>query len=732
MVARGSADREVVDPTPLKIGQRIPGTRYRLVHALGRGGSAEVFAAQHVDLDRKVAIKVLSPKLAQSSEAIAQFRMEARACSRVSHPNIVDVIDFGELEDGRFFFAMELVEGASLADVLNAQATLPAGRAIGIFRQIAKGLAAAHEQGIVHRDVKPENVMLVSRDGRDDIVKLVDFGVMAFTSDTARIRVGTPGYMAPEQVSGEPPRPAMDIYALGSTLYEVLCGQTPYPAEPTDEFIRRQSSSPPPALRSRPGAEQIPAGLERVVHRALERDPTARHTSMSELEADLLVAQRQAGLTTDWDDLPTPGSAEGKRRATPRATPAPRPADRRPALLYGALAAIAIAVAISVLVWKRAAPPPSPAPVARGGGEQPGMLQPTARPELAPAIKALLARIDAATEAGHFTHPEGKSALDLIDDVLQRAPDNPDALRARRRIARMLESAADRLRDYGLPISARTLYQEALLFAPESARLQALAYPEPEQRPRKRQRPPIDATRIAWLVNEIQLAVAQGRLVAPQERSALRFLTELKRIDPSGKRSAEVRQRMTRTLRQDADRLWEAKQRGKARRVYQLITLLHPGDALARQRATPDAGPTVATAERATNNATRSGTDPEVARTLVQEGRKLLRQGKLRSARTRFLAAVKADAKSAAAVVGLATVSFEQAAYAQAVELAERATKLNRRELRGYLLLGDAYFKLLRYDDALAAWQRVLTLAPGNKRATQRIAMVKARRTAAP
>jgi eukaryotic-like serine/threonine-protein kinase len=340
----GVVDREIRESKPLKPGDQIPGTRYRVVRPLGSGGSAEVHAAQHIDLERQVAIKILSPRLARSTEAISQFRMEARACSRVSHPNIIDVVDFGELEDGRFYFAMELLDGESLSEVIEREGTLAPGRCIGIFRQIARALSAAHQQGIIHRDLKPENVVLVERESRRDFVKVLDFGVGAFEEGTAGARVGTTGYMAPEQVAGARPTPAMDIYALGASLYQALSGELPYPGSTPEEYSEAQAKNPPPALRSRPTAMDAPPALERVVHRALERDPLARHRSMAEFELDLLRAQKEAGLETPWDDLPEPGQ-DGARRS--RRGPASE-GDARPPLPLGRFVAAAGAVLISV------------------------------------------------------------------------------------------------------------------------------------------------------------------------------------------------------------------------------------------------------------------------------------------------------------------------------------------------------------------------------------------------
>ncbi|MCA9671699.1 MAG: serine/threonine protein kinase, partial [Myxococcales bacterium] len=343
-------------PRALKVGERIPGTRYRLVRMLGRGGSASVFAGQHIDLERQVAIKILSPQLQNNSEAISQFRLEARACSRISHPNIVDVIDFGELADGRFFFAMELVDGVSLADVLAKRPALSIERVIPIVRQVCKAIHAAHGQGIIHRDIKPENVMLVRRDDRESFVKVLDFGVMAHASDRQRVRVGTPGYMAPEQVAGERPTPAMDIYGLGCMFYELLASKTPYPHEPLEKFIHLQATKPPPALRSHAHAANVHEAIERVILRCLERDPEARYASMEELESAVVAAQREAEIETEWDDLAVPGQSAATTRRVAEPPKRRRSQRATPMMMFGvvlALGAIAAGAALVIDTMRR-------------------------------------------------------------------------------------------------------------------------------------------------------------------------------------------------------------------------------------------------------------------------------------------------------------------------------------------------------------------------------------------
>jgi len=750
----GKVDRHVDPPAKLKTGDVIPGTRYRLVRLVGRGGSAEVYAAQHIDLDRQVAIKILSSKLASNSAAIAQFRLEARACSRIGHPNIVEVIDFGELDDGRFFFAMELLDGVSLADLLDKEGLLPLPRALGIFRQITKALQASHKHGIVHRDIKPENVMLITRDGREDFVKLLDFGVMAFASDTRGLAVGTAGYMAPEQVGGALPGPAMDIYALGTALYETLCGQVPYLAESYDEFVRLQSSSPPPALRSHPGpAAQLPEGIERVVHRTLERDPAARHPSMADLEAELLKAQQDARVQTAWDDLPPPGEVRDRRR--PPSGPVSRVERPRAGVWLVAAAVGLVAVIAAVVILALSSAPGrrgDPAATAAAAAAVAAAAAPVARQAASRPLSVEAARLlgsaEAAAGRGHFTHPAGACALDLLQRFEAGAPGRPEAAELRGRLARLLEGAGDNLGEAGLESSARTLYQEALLFDPSSGRLARLALAPAEAREGAgggtdaRRRPPAQLAEVAWLLSQVQLAVVEGRYLLPEGKSALHYLTALKRIDPGGQQTLVAQRTMTRTLRQKADKLHDVGRGAEARDVYRLILNLDPEDKLARARAEEPAAAAgaavsappasssssalVAAGTRAAPAAPRPAkVDRDRAVALVAEGDQLLRQGKLSDAQGRFQAAVEANPGGVPALMGLATVAFERESYAKAVKLAQRAVRMDPTSRQGFMLLGDAYFNLLRYTEAVAAWERVLKLDPGNRRATQRLAHVR-------
>ena len=220
------------------VGQLIAG-RYRVIEPLGQGAMGRVYLAEHVKMERRCAIKVMSPELVSDADAISRFNREATNASRIQHPNVATVYDFGESADGLVFLAMEFVPGEALSRICDREHALPAARAANIARQVADGLDAAHDLGIIHRDLKPDNIMIAqAKDGRD-IVKIVDFGIAKGTQQGAAGRealtrtgvvVGTLQYMSPEQLGGDPIDGRSDLYALGCMLYEALTGQVPFSA----------------------------------------------------------------------------------------------------------------------------------------------------------------------------------------------------------------------------------------------------------------------------------------------------------------------------------------------------------------------------------------------------------------------------------------------------------------------------------------------------------------------
>jgi serine/threonine-protein kinase len=314
-----------------------PGTvldeRYEITGLLGQGGMGHVLAARHVVLGQRLAIKVLRREMTRDAEIVERFRREARAASAIGHAGIVQVKDFGSLASGASYYVMEHVDGVGLADVIADEGALPIERAIDVVRQMADALGAAHAAGIIHRDVKPENVILTSFAGRPDHVKLLDFGIakLDFASrlSGAHRVLGTPHYMSPEQAKGQKLDQRCDVYALGIVLFELLTGAVPFDDRQPLEVLRQQIHSVPPSVKVlRP---EVPDGVADAIARCLEKSPEARPADMLAL-ADLLApfGPQRGGLFAS-SSVPTPAPVRASSAsamgyaATSLALPAPAP-----------------------------------------------------------------------------------------------------------------------------------------------------------------------------------------------------------------------------------------------------------------------------------------------------------------------------------------------------------------------------------------------------------------------
>ena len=287
------------------VGQTLGG-RYYVEKKIGEGGMGVVFAARHAVIERPLAIKVLKREVMRDTATIRRFIQEAKAASRIGHPNIVDVTDFDTTADGLTYSVMEYVSGVTLGHAIRHNAPFPPYRAIRVAAQIARALGAAHDNGIVHRDLKPENVFLIDRDGRPDFVKIVDFGIAKVTPvdgaknpneprlTRAGSVFGTPEYMAPEQAAGRGDTDGrVDIYALGIIMYEMLTGKVPHRGDTTVRTLAMQMLDPiEPPSKVRPELK-IPQVLEAVVMRALMKKREERYQKMAELLAALEHVQKE-------------------------------------------------------------------------------------------------------------------------------------------------------------------------------------------------------------------------------------------------------------------------------------------------------------------------------------------------------------------------------------------------------------------------------------------------------
>ena len=291
------------------VGQTVAG-RYQILSLMGFGGMGAVYEAMQQNMNRRVALKYIP---SHDPVTAARFEREALTVSQLRHPNTVTVFDYGQTNDGFLFLSMELLSGRTLTDLIKENSPLPPERAVHIASQICRSLAEAHEMGIVHRDIKPDNVILIEVDGDPDVTKVLDFGIAkavgpeeqeTLTGD-GRI-VGTPRYMSPEQILSEDIDHRSDIYSLGCIIFEMLCGAPPFEARSTTALMISHAQDPPPPFAERLPSDalsHIPSGLEQVVRRAMAKSPWERPQSTEELRRELEEALeahragRQANIT---------------------------------------------------------------------------------------------------------------------------------------------------------------------------------------------------------------------------------------------------------------------------------------------------------------------------------------------------------------------------------------------------------------------------------------------------
>ncbi len=304
--------------------------QYRLTRRLGSGGMGQVYLAEHHLLKRPCAVKLIDPRLSQNPTALARFELEVRATARLSHENIVELYDYGRTEDGTFYYVMEYLPGLSLQELVDRFGPMPAGRVIHLLRQACNGLSEAHRAGLVHRDLKPPNILAAYRGGRYDVAKVLDFGLVKAISDEISphltlegVVTGSPLYMAPELiVKNHVPDARLDIYGLGAIAYFLLTGSPPFVGADAVAVMFAHAREPvvPPSHRM-PG---VPPDLERVVLQCLEKDPAARFQNAASLaralgecaDAEGWSAERAEAwwlanhpLDTHPDESPTRGVA---------------------------------------------------------------------------------------------------------------------------------------------------------------------------------------------------------------------------------------------------------------------------------------------------------------------------------------------------------------------------------------------------------------------------------------
>ncbi|MCM3869131.1 MAG: protein kinase [Pyrinomonadaceae bacterium] len=301
------------------LGQVLAG-KYRMDERLNEGGMGTVYRGTHVLMDKTVAVKVLRSALAADEKIVARFSREARAASRISHPHALSVTDFGESEDGIVFLVMEYIDGKTLKEIIREAGPMPLPRVVEIIRQVGGALDAAHEQGVVHRDLKSENIMLLNSAGAD-YAKVLDFGIAKINEPSGTydpgltapdLVIGTPQYMSPEQCSQASEIDARsDIYSLGVIIYEMLVGHVPFTGKsPTSIMMKHMQEEAPSVLQERP---DLPAPVGRVVQRSLAKLPDNRYQRVGDLVDDLTLAAGMEAVTAP----PVPSSSARDRIVVP-------------------------------------------------------------------------------------------------------------------------------------------------------------------------------------------------------------------------------------------------------------------------------------------------------------------------------------------------------------------------------------------------------------------------------
>ncbi|MFP6685076.1 MAG: serine/threonine-protein kinase, partial [Polyangiaceae bacterium] len=410
---------------------------------VGEGGMGRVYLAHHKIIGKPIAVKILHPELARDKEAVGRFVREAKAASSIGNPHIVDISDFGELDDGSTYFVMEYLDGEPLADLMERHGRLDHNLVYDIVLQLCDGLAAAHAQQIVHRDLKPENITLIKQGDRENFCKILDFGIAKVSTNTSKLTkagsvFGTPHYMAPEQAAGAAVDHRADIYALGVMMYEMVAGELPFNADNFMGILTQHMYKAPVPIRALLHAPECPPGLEAIILKCLSKQADARYQTAPDLAAD--IQRHQAGeipaavnemmarsgsfnVPADYFKRPAhavvPGSPHGPRR---RRGP-------KIALVAGVTVAIALVAAILIRgnVSEATAPEPT-AEVEKNAGASPANTSgagTAAVPAVAIPTKEVMVQCDrdgaSARIAGRdyelpqeFDVPEGKTLTAVI------------------------------------------------------------------------------------------------------------------------------------------------------------------------------------------------------------------------------------------------------------------------------------------------------------------------------
>jgi serine/threonine-protein kinase len=354
---------------------QVVARKYRVEKLLGEGGMGRVYRANQLVLEKPVVLKLLHPTLQRDARTVARFQREAKAASRLNHPNSIDVLDFGQTEDGALFIAMEFVDGRDLHQILTDDWPLPEPRVIRIVTQVLSALADAHQAGVIHRDLKPENVMVMARrGGESDVVKVLDFGIAKIVDGSSEegpsltrtgFVCGTPEYMSPEQARGAPLDARSDLYSVGVLLYQMVTRQLPFSSDSAMGYATKHlTEDPPPPNVLRPGS--CSRELEALILWALRKEPADRpQTAVAFLDSLNLLPAAEAVHAPRTARVPIPlgavGSTEDVLGSAPTVASRGRPRRTGRGLQFGLAALVLVSAAgAGVLAFKPLTEPPGP------------------------------------------------------------------------------------------------------------------------------------------------------------------------------------------------------------------------------------------------------------------------------------------------------------------------------------------------------------------------------------
>jgi eukaryotic-like serine/threonine-protein kinase len=330
--------------------------KYRLREQLGAGGMGEVYLAEHQLLKRPCALKLIKAEVGADPIALARFKREVQSAAQLSHPNTIEIYDYGHTPDGTFYYVMEYLRGLNLAELIHRHGPLSAGRVIYLFRQVCAGLAEAHALGLVHRDLKPANIFVAVRGGESDVAKVLDFGLVKRTRDSGAVALtsdralnGTPTFMSPEQTVGDRAIDARsDIYGLGATMYLVLTGRPPFAGK--NPFAVMLAHARDPVVPPSEVCPGMPADLERVVLRCLAKTPDDRYPDVKALARDLSACAAAADWDADNADRWWAGAVQAAELGSPGQSPEGIDTGR------GRSTGVAQCASYGIRTWEAAAP----------------------------------------------------------------------------------------------------------------------------------------------------------------------------------------------------------------------------------------------------------------------------------------------------------------------------------------------------------------------------------------